>query len=163
MALQKLDVAKAVGLLTARGSNDEEELSEDEKIGDFVTEGGKSVVLSSEMLSRVPAMTVAPFALEIDSLPLGEEDDDVAEGGDCGDGSAARHDKTGKDDSGPAPFVFNWAEAPAKSIEPDLPEFKEPTGPSSEAKLAKHPLSASNCFLPLHWSTYLYDTDKPVC
>ena len=63
--------------------------------------------------------------LEIDSLLLGEEDDDVAEeGGDCGEGSAAnRHDKTGKDDSGPAPFVFSWAEAPANSIEPDLPEL----------------------------------------
>ena len=86
MALQKFSVADAVGILTARGSDDEEELSEDEIIGDFVTEGGESVVLSSEMLSRVPAMTVAPLASEIDSLLLGEEDDDVAEvGGDCGE------------------------------------------------------------------------------
>ena len=90
IALQKFSVAEAVGLLTARGTNDEEELSEDEMIGDFVTEGGESVVLSSEMLSRVPAMTVAPLASELDSLLLGEEDDDVAEeGGDCGEGSAA--------------------------------------------------------------------------
>ena len=43
--------------MTARGSDDEEELSEDEIIGDFVTEGDESVVLPSEMLSRVPAMT----------------------------------------------------------------------------------------------------------
>ena len=70
MALQKFSVADAVGLLTARGS-DEEELSEDEIIGDFVTEGGESIVLSSEMLSRVPAMTVAPLASEIDPLLLG--------------------------------------------------------------------------------------------
>ena len=60
MALQKFSVAEAVGLLTTRGS-DEEELSEDEIIGDFVTERGESVVLSSEMLSRVPAMTLAPI------------------------------------------------------------------------------------------------------
>ena len=52
----KFSVADAVGLLTVRGS-DEEELSEDEIIGDFVTEGDESVVLSSEMLSQVPAMT----------------------------------------------------------------------------------------------------------
>ena len=131
--------------MTARGSDDEEELSEDEIIGDFVTEGDESVVLPSEMLSRVPAMTLAPLAWEIDSLLLGEEDDDVAEeGGDCGEGSEAnRHDKTGKDDSGPAPFVFNWAEAPANNIEPDLPKFREPTGSSREPKLAK---------TPLHWS-----------
>ena len=38
----------------ARGSDGEEELSEDKIVGDFVTEGGESVVLSSEMLSRVP-------------------------------------------------------------------------------------------------------------
>ena len=71
MALQKFSVAEAVGLLTARGSDDEEELSEDEIIGDFVTEGGESVVLSSEMLSRVPAMTLAPLASEIDSATWG--------------------------------------------------------------------------------------------
>ena len=128
----KFSVADAVGLLTARGSDDEEELSKDEIIG------GESVVLSSEMLSRVPATTLAPLASEIDSLLLGEEDDDVAEeGGDCGEGSAAnRHDKTGKDDSGPAPIVFNWAEGLVNSIEPDLPKFREPTGSSNEPKLA---------------------------
>ena len=71
MALQKFSVADTVGLLTARGYEDEEELSEDEIIGDFVTEGGESIVLSSEMLSRVPAMTVAPLASEIESLLLG--------------------------------------------------------------------------------------------
>ena len=59
-------------------------------IGNFMTEGGESIVLLSEMLSQVPAMTMAPLASEIDHLPLGEEDDDVAEeGGDCGEGSAA--------------------------------------------------------------------------
>ena len=143
----KFNVADAVGLLTAHGSDDKEEPSEDEIISDFVTEGGENVVLSNEM-SRVPAMTLAPLASEIDSLLLGEEDDDVAEEGrDCGEGSAAnRHGKTGKDDSGPAPFVFNWAEAPANSIEPDLPKFREPTGSSSEPKLAK---------TPLHWSASL--------
>ena len=42
--------------------------------------------------------------------------------------------------SGTALFVFNLAEAPANSIDPELPEFREPTGLSSEAKLAKtHP------------------------
>ena len=69
--------------------------------------------------------------------------------------AANRHDKTGKDDSGPAPFVFNWAEAPANSIEPDLPEFRKPTGPSNEAKLAKTPLECFQLFLSLHWSAYL--------
>ena len=149
MALQKLSVAKAVGFLTPCGSDDEEELSEDEIIDNFVTEGGESFILSSDMLSRVPAMTVAPLT----SLLLGEEDYDVAEeGGGCEEGSAAnRYDKTGKDDSGPAPFVFDWAEAPANSIEPDLPEFREPTGPSNDAKLAKTPLEFVYQFV------YLYD------
>ena len=148
MALQKFSVADAVGHLTARGSDDEEELCEDEIIGEFAAEGGESVVLSNEILSRVPAMTLAPLASKVDSLLLVEEDDDVAEEGeDCGEGSAAnRHDKTGKDDSGPAPFVLNWAEAPANSIEPDLLKFREPTGSSSEPKLAK---------TPLHWSASL--------
>ena len=151
MALQKFSIAEAVGLLTACGLDDEEELSKDKIIGNFVTEGGKSIVLSSEMLSRVPAMTVAPLTSEIDSSLLGEEDDVVAEeGGDCGEGSAAnRHDKTGKD-RGPAPFLFNWAEVPANSIEPYLPEFREPTGPSSEAKLTKTPLECFQLFLSLH-------------
>ena len=63
MALEKFNVEKAVGLLMAHGSDDEEELSEDEIIGDFVTEVGESVGLSSEMLSWVPAMTVVPLTL----------------------------------------------------------------------------------------------------
>ena len=71
-------------------SDDEVELSEDEMIGNFMKEGGESIVLSSEMLSQVPAMTMAPLASEIDSLLLGEEENNVAEeGGDCGEGSAA--------------------------------------------------------------------------
>ena len=96
MALKTFSVTEAVGLLTVCGSGDEEEPSEDEIIGDFAANSGESVLLSSEMLSRVLAMTVAPLALEIDSLLLGEEDGDVAEEGrDCGEGSANRHDKTG--------------------------------------------------------------------
>ena len=79
MALQKFSAAEDIGHLTAHGSDNEEELSEDEVIDDFVTEGGESIVLSSEMLSRVPAMTVAPLASEIDSLLLGEEDGDIVE------------------------------------------------------------------------------------
>ena len=71
MALQKFSVADVIGLLTVHGSEDEKELSKDEIISDFVTEGGESVVLSSDMLSRVPAMTVAPLTSEIDSLLLG--------------------------------------------------------------------------------------------
>ena len=50
-------------------------------IGNFLTEGVEGIVLSSEMLSQVPAMTMAPFASEIDHLLLGEKDDDVAEEG----------------------------------------------------------------------------------
>ena len=61
MALLMSSIAKAVGHLTGRGSDDKEELSENEIIGDFVTEGGENVVLSSEMLYRVPAMTLAPL------------------------------------------------------------------------------------------------------
>ena len=40
--------------------------------GNFVTEGGEDVVLSTEMLSSLP--TVAPPVLEVTSLLLGEED-----------------------------------------------------------------------------------------
>ena len=71
MALQKFSVAETIGLLTAHGSDDEEEVSEDEIIGDFVREGGESVVLSSKMLSGVPAMTVTPLTSEIDSATWG--------------------------------------------------------------------------------------------
>ena len=67
----KFSVADAIRLLTPRGSDNEEELSEDEIICDFVTEGDESIVLSSEMLSRVPAITLASLASEIDSLLLG--------------------------------------------------------------------------------------------
>ncbi len=89
--------------------------------------------------------------------PLATEDDDIAEeGGDCVGGSAAnRHDKTGKDDSGPAPFVFNWAEAPANSIEPDLPEFREPTGPSNEANITVNASEQVHQLIPQF--VYLYD------
>ena len=49
-----------------------ENLSEDEMVGDFVTECGESVVLSCDMLSRVPATSVAPLVSEL----LGEEESD---------------------------------------------------------------------------------------
>ena len=90
MALQRFSLADGLSLLKVHCSDDEVELSEDEMIGNFMKEGGESIVLSSEMLSQVPAMTMAPLASEIDSLLLGEEENNVAEeGGDCGEGSAA--------------------------------------------------------------------------
>ena len=62
----------------------------------------------------------------------------------CGEGSAATgHSNTcGKAISacGTAPFVFKWAGEPANSIEPELPDFRETTGPPNEAKLAKTPV-----------------------
>ena len=51
MAPQKFSVAEAIGLFMAHRTDNKEELREDEMIGDFVTEGSESVVLSSEMLS----------------------------------------------------------------------------------------------------------------
>ena len=81
MALQRFSVADGLGLFKVHCSDDEEELSKDEMIGNFMTEGGESIVLLSEMLSQVPAMTMAPLASEIDSLLLGEEDNNVAEEG----------------------------------------------------------------------------------
>ena len=90
MALQRFSVADGLGLFKVHCSDDEEELSKDKMIGNFMTEGVESIVLSSEMLSQVPAMTMAPLASEIDHLLLGEEDNNVAEeGGDCGEGSGA--------------------------------------------------------------------------
>lgn len=50
------------------GPDDEEDLSED---SDFVTEGGESAVLSGEMPSRVPEISVAPLTSETDSFLLG--------------------------------------------------------------------------------------------
>ena len=49
-----------------------ENFSEDEMVGDFVTECGESVALSCDMLSRVSATSVAPLASEL----LGEEESD---------------------------------------------------------------------------------------
>ena len=90
MALQRFSVADGLGLFKVHCSDDEEELSKDKMIGNFMTEGGESIVLLSEMLSQVPAMTMVSLASEIDSLLLGEEDNNVAEeGGDCGEGSGA--------------------------------------------------------------------------
>ena len=51
MALQKFNVAEAVDLLTVCSSDDKEEISEDEMMGDFMTESGENIVLSSEKLS----------------------------------------------------------------------------------------------------------------
>ena len=103
---------------------------------------GASVVLSSEMLSQVPAMTVAPLASEIDSLLLGEEHDNVAEEcGDCAEGSALSECRLRHQ-----PYC----------IGPELPEFREPTGASSAAKLAKtHPWVLPTVLF-LHWSAYLW-------
>ena len=53
----------------------EDNLSEDEMVGDFVTESGESVVLFCDMLSRVPATSLAPLASEL----LGEEESDDLE------------------------------------------------------------------------------------
>ena len=51
MAFQRFSVADGLGLFMCC-SEDEEELSEDEMIGNFMTEGGETIVLSSEMLSQ---------------------------------------------------------------------------------------------------------------
>lgn len=51
--------------------DDEEDLSEDEMIGVFMTEGGESVALSDEMLSHVPEISVASLTSEVDSFLLG--------------------------------------------------------------------------------------------
>ena len=51
MAFQRFSVADGLGLFVCC-SDDEEELSEDEMIGNFMAEGGESIVLSSEMLSQ---------------------------------------------------------------------------------------------------------------
>ena len=53
----------------------EENLSEDEMVGDFVTESDESVVLFCDMLSRVPATCFAPLASKL----LGEEESDDLE------------------------------------------------------------------------------------
>ena len=53
----------------------EENLSEDEMVSNFVTEGGESVVLSCDMLSWVPATSMALLTSE----PLGEEENDDLE------------------------------------------------------------------------------------
>ena len=47
--VQRVDETSEV--LTARGLNDEEDLSKDELVADFVTEGGENFVHSSEVLS----------------------------------------------------------------------------------------------------------------
>ena len=51
MAFQRFSVAAGLGLFVCC-SDDEEELSEDGMIGNFMTQGGESIVLSSEMLSQ---------------------------------------------------------------------------------------------------------------
>ena len=51
MALRIYGLEQALELVTA-GDDDEENLSDDEMVGDFVTDSGQSVVLSGETLSR---------------------------------------------------------------------------------------------------------------
>ena len=58
--------------------------------------------------------------------------------------------------SGTATYVFDWTEAPANSIEPELPELGSQLVHLMKLyKLAKTPLECFQLFLSLHWSAYL--------
>ena len=79
MALRMFGLEQALELVTA-GDNDEENLSDDEMVGDFVTDSGQNVVLSGETLARASDMSVSlPDPSEMDSLLL---DDTGGNGGD---------------------------------------------------------------------------------
>ena len=58
--------------------------------------------------------------------------------------------------SGTATYVFDWNEAPANSIELELPELGSQLVHLMKLyKLAKTPLECFKLFLSLHWSAYL--------
>ena len=91
----------------------EQNLSEDEMVGDFVTESDESVVLFCDMLSRVPATSLAPLASKL----LGEEESDDLEYVEW------QHSWIGQ-----WSFASYWAKSPINSFGPDLSEFSEPIG-----------------------------------
>ena len=79
MALRMYGLEQALELVTT-GDDDEENLSDDEMVGDFVTDSGQNVVLSGDTLSRASDMSVSlPDPSEMDSLLL---DDTGGNGGD---------------------------------------------------------------------------------
>ena len=64
MALQMFSVDEAIDFLMEGNPDDEECLSEDELVSNFVTEGDESVVLFGDILSQLPATSVASLTSE---------------------------------------------------------------------------------------------------
>ena len=117
-------------------------------VGDFVTDSGQSVVLSGETLSRASDMSVSlPDPSEMDSLLLydtggngGDSDEENGESmGGNGESVGRNGHETGDSgsDNGESAFDCDWCEAEPNAISTELPEFREPSGPSQEARNAK--------------------------
>ena len=66
---------RSASLWTMGDPDNRGESQQDEMVGDFLTVGGESVVLSCHMLPRLPATSVAPLVSEL----LGEEGNDDVE------------------------------------------------------------------------------------
>ena len=133
MALRMFGLEQVLELVTA-GDNDEENLSDDEMVGDFVTDSGQNVVLSGETLARASDMSVSlPDPSEMDSLLL---DDTGGNGGDSdeenGKSMGRNEHETGDSGSGESAFDYDWCEAGPNPICTELPEFQEPSGLSRE-------------------------------
>ena len=160
---------------------------DDEAVGDFTTKDGQSFVLSSESLVQVSRTAFVLASLcERDSLLLCESSDFDVANDDCLDdtsddtlagnegesvGNAAMIDndynseaeESGSevDDGNESEFKFNWCEVEPNFVEPDLPDFCEPVGISSEATAAKSPIECFKLFLqelsyPFWWHKQIY-------
>ena len=80
MALRMYGLEQALELVTASDDN-EENLSDNEMVGEFVTDSGQSVVLSGETLARASDMSVSlPDPSERDSLLLNDIGDNGGDG-----------------------------------------------------------------------------------
>ena len=150
MLLQMYGLGQALELVTA-GTDDDEGLSNDEMpVGNIITGGGQSVILSGETLTRVKMAVNLSNPSDIDSLLLDNAGGGGGNGSD-GDGengedmSEPEHDSDSEEDT----FEYDWCEAEPNTISPELPVFQEPIGPSDEAKIPRHHLSVSSLFLLL--------------
>ena len=149
MALRMYGLQQALELFTA-SADDEEGLSEDEMlVGDFVTDGGQSVVLSGEALSRMSEVCLTcqtwthcyltMMLVEMVAMAAMVMERTVSHWM-----SEPEHEDSNSDSEDT--FVYDWCEAEPNSISPEFPEFQEQTCPSDEAKNAKTPFECFQLF-----------------
>ena len=155
--------ADEIALLVSSARDSEESSSDDEAIGDF-TSDGHSYVLSGESLAHASRATLSlpPPAerdslllyetLDFDDMATYEDNEDTVDNDRASNNEAEDNDNIAEDngnqidDSSDSEFAFTWCDIEPNFVEPDLPDFTEPVGVSSEASSAKSPLECFRLF-----------------